>query len=65
MLTCHPELAELFCHEPATLVVGALVCVAHAIGCLAARVSPWWAAPPLAYTLGAFCKMGQFAMCHE
>lgn len=65
MLRAHPELAELAGHNPFTPLIGVFAGVVHALACIYACGLSVPAAFLLAYTVGAWCKMMQFAVCHE
>ena len=67
ILQAHPEVAELMGHNPLTPLVGLFASVLHASVCLwvcqSERPLAW--ALALGYTVGAWCKMMHFAVCHE
>ena len=65
MLRAHPQIESLPKHQPWSVVV-ALVCSAlhFSLGVWAGELT-WFQVFLLAYTAGAMCKMGQFAMGHE
>lgn len=65
ILEAHPEIAALAGDNPWTPLIGIFVSVLHAWLCLLASTLDFWSATALAYTLGALCKMYQFAVCHE
>ena len=48
-----------------TPLIGLGAVALHTWGCLYCQHARWWAAPLLAWSVGAFCNMLQFAVCHE
>ena len=65
ILKAHPEVARLQGTNEWTVPIGVLACIAHAYGCLLVQRWPWYWTLILAWTLGALCKMYQFAVCHD
>eukprot|EP00746_Dinoflagellata_sp_MGD_P028790 gnl/MRDRNA2_/MRDRNA2_168042_c0_seq1.p1 gnl/MRDRNA2_/MRDRNA2_168042_c0~~gnl/MRDRNA2_/MRDRNA2_168042_c0_seq1.p1 ORF type:complete len:457 (+),score=49.30 gnl/MRDRNA2_/MRDRNA2_168042_c0_seq1:29-1372(+) len=66
MLEAHPELSELLKPDSRTMLIVPLLVLGHVTGCLLAQwIDSLWACIGLAWSLGAFCKMWQFAMAHE
>ena len=62
----HPEVQELMGHNPWTPLVGLATVLVHTYVCL---LCGWHLGAAgtfaAAYTVGAYCKMVQFAVCHE
>lgn len=66
ILEHHPQVTSLLSPNPWTLLLIPTLMVAHCCGCLLAiRMGNWINTFALAYSLGALCKMWQFAMAHE
>ena len=65
LLAAHPEVKELFGDNSFTPLVGLSVGLLHAYGVVVSTELPWWGLLLLGYTMGAWCKMIQFAVCHE
>jgi fatty acid desaturase len=72
ILQAHPEVGDLFGHNPWTPIVGLLASATHAAvalkcGTRGSTGEPldWLAVLALAYTIGAFLKMVGFAVCHD
>ena len=66
IMKAHPEVAELFGSNPWTPLIGLVATAVHfttAVLCGAYLGFAW--SVLLAYTVGAVCKMMQFACCHD
>ena len=67
ILRDHPEVAELMGSNPWTCGIGLATVIIHCGTCIyvqGQQVS-WWYMFVLAYTVGALCKMCQFAVNHD
>ena len=67
ILRDHPEVAELIGSNPWTCGIGLATVIIHCGTCIyvqGQQVS-WWYMFVLAYTIGALCKMCQFAVNHD
>jgi fatty acid desaturase len=67
MLQDHPEIADLMGSNPCTLIIGLGTVFVHCMTCRYAQLdtTPWYVSLFLAYTIGAICKMYQFAINHD
>lgn len=67
ILKAHPEVGELIGSNPWTCVIGLLTVLVHGYTCLwlQRQESSWYITPLAAYTVGAVCKMYQFAVNHD
>lgn len=68
ILSKHPAIADLLGPCPATLGLGLIVVVIHAVGLYYASsfsLNQWYVPVLLGWSLGAFCKMYQFVVAHE
>ncbi|KAJ9455682.1 Cytochrome b5 [Diplonema papillatum] len=65
MLAQHPEIENLPGHNVWSLGIAAMACLVHLLAALYCRHAPAWAVFAAASTVGAECKMLQFAMAHE
>ncbi len=67
ILQDHPEISDLMGSNPCTLLIGLGTVILHSITCIFAQrdSTPWYMAIFLAYTVGAICKMYQFAINHD
>mgnify|MGYP000885785574 CR=1 FL=1 len=65
ILERHPEVAALQGHNPLTPFLGFLTLLVHCYCCVLAQRVSWLGTFSLAYTVGAVCKMWQFAICHD
>jgi hypothetical protein len=63
----HPEVAALIGSNPWTCVLGLLTVFVHCYTCIVASHDscPWYMSLFLGYTVGAVCKMYQFAINHD
>lgn len=65
ILRDHPEVAALIGTNPWTCLIGALTVLVHCYTCILCQGYDWYWSIVLAYTIGALCKMYQFAVCHD
>ena len=69
ILLAHPEVEQLAGDNVATPWIGLGVCVLHAAVCMWVCLLSGWlgigGALLFGYTVGAWCKMAQFAVCHD
>lgn len=67
ILRDHPEISNLMGSNPWTCALGVCTVIVHSYTCLYVQrtTSPWYYALLLAYTVGAVCKMWQFAINHD
>lgn len=65
ILRDHPEVAKLQGTNPCTPLIGAVMVVLHSWCALQAKARHTCVAVLLAATVGAWCKMCQFAVCHD
>ena len=65
ILAAHPSIANLAGHNPFSPFLGIFAAILHCYCCVLAQRTSWTGAFVLAYTVGAVCKMWQFAICHD
>ena len=63
----HPEVLDLVGSNPWTCVIGVVTVLVHCYTCMWVQRPdmPWYMSFLLAYTVGAVCKMYQFAVNHD
>lgn len=61
----HPEIADLIGSNSWTCLIGLLTVLVHGYTCIWVQDRPWYYAWIAAYTVGAVCKMYQFAVNHD
>ena len=65
ILQKHPTIQSLSGHNPYTPLLGLITVIIHASTCVYVQQQQWIVVFILSYTIGAICKMWQFAINHD
>jgi len=65
ILQKYPTIQSLIGHNPYTPLLGLITVLIHASTCVYAQQQHWIVVVILSYTIGAICKMWQFAINHD